>query len=131
VVFPVEVVVARRSDFNKGLSTTGVICANRKVEIVVRTARETTFVGAQNGEFVKQGDVLVKMDDREHRIAYERASAGLLLARIEHRTLSTLPFIENADSAALKQKRGETQEHLRDAELRFKLGTISGENLHG
>lgn len=127
VVFPVEVAIAHRGDLVKRLSTTGIIRANREVEIVARTAGEIVFVGAQNGEYVKQGDVLVKLDDREYRLAFDRASAGLLSAQIEYRSLSTSPYVETADSAALIQKKLKVREKLRDAELRHKEGAISQE----
>lgn len=127
VVFPVEVAIAHRGDLVKRLSTTGVIRANREVEIVARTAGEIVFVGAQNGEYVKQGDVLVKLNDREYQLAFDKASANLLSAQIEYRSLSTSPFVETADSVALKRKKLEVREKLQDAERRFKEGTISHE----
>ena len=128
VVFPVEVAVARRGDLVKRLSTTGIIRANREVEIVSRTAGEIIFVGAQNGDYVKLGDVLVKLDDREYKLAYARASAGLLSAQIEYRTLSTSPFLASPDSIDMKQKKEEVQRKLRDADQRFIEGAISEEN---
>lgn len=127
VVFPVEVAIAHRGDLVKRLSTTGVIRANREVEIVARTAGEIVFVGSQNGDYVKQGDVLVKLNDREYQLAFDKASANLLSAQIEYRSLSTSPFVETADSVALKRKKTEVGEKLQDAERRFKEGAISQE----
>ena len=72
-------------------------------------------------------DVLVKLDDRESRLALDRAAAGLLSAQIEYRSLSTSPFVENPDSTLLLRKKLEAREKLQDTDRRFKEGTISQE----
>ncbi len=126
VVFPVDVAVAHRGNLVKRLSTTGTMRANREVEIVARTPGEIIFVSPHNGEFVKQGDILVRLDDREYRLASERASAGLLSAQIEYRNLSSSVFIEKPDTVALNQKKADAQEKFRNAELSFENGIVSG-----
>ncbi|HAL56519.1 MAG TPA: hypothetical protein DCP63_08600, partial [Bacteroidetes bacterium] len=86
MVFPVETGLARRGDLIKLLQTTGTIRANREVEIVGRIGGEIVSITASNGRYVQQGELLVKLDEREYRTTYDRAASALLAAQIEYRT---------------------------------------------
>lgn len=87
IVFPVEVSVARRGDLVKRLSAAGIVRAKREVDVVSRIGGEVVQVAAYNGKFVKAGDVLVKLDDREHWIVFEHARTMLLAAQIEYKSM--------------------------------------------
>lgn len=128
VVFPVETGLARRGDLIKLLQTTGTIRANREVEIVGRIGGEIVSITASNGRYVQQGELLVKLDEREYRTTYDRAASALLAAQIEYRTLSTSPFIENADSLEINRRIIETQRKLREAEKQYREGEMTRED---
>ena len=98
VTFPVQIAVARTGDLVKRLPTSGILRANREVEIRSRIAGSLTGVPAFNGKFVRSADRLVAIDDREYRVAFERARANLLNAQIEFRSLSATPFLTPVDS---------------------------------
>ncbi len=83
VVLPVEVSVARRGRLVKRVQTQGVVRARREVELIARVSGEVIAVFVRNGAFVPQGHLLIKLDDREYRLAYEKASTALLAAQIE------------------------------------------------
>lgn len=127
VVFPVEVAVVRRGDLIKRLSTSGTIRAKREVEIIARVGGEIDSVSAFNGKYVRQGDLLVRLDDKEYRLAYEKASSLLLAAQIEYRTLSTSPFIGAEDTARIRQQLQEAIESLRVLEDRWQKREMSAD----
>lgn len=125
IVFPVEVAVARRGDLVKHLQTNGVVRANREAEIVARVNGEIVSVFARNGKFVKQGEVLVKLDDREHQLAYEKASTGLLAAQIEYKTLSSSPFLVDVDSLKLQDLAEEASRKFHAVERQYSNGLMA------
>ncbi len=98
VVFPVSVSIARRGSFAKKTTTNGILRAKREVELVARIAGEIRSANAFNGKFVTKGDLLIKLDDRENRLALEKAASGLLSAQIEYRTLTSSSFYGSTDS---------------------------------
>jgi HlyD family secretion protein len=70
----------------------------REVEIQARVGGTITSIAVCNGSQVCRGDTLVRLDNREYRVAFERARSGLLNAQIEYRTLSATPFLASTDS---------------------------------
>jgi len=68
------------------------------VELLARVAGEIVSINAFNGKFARKGDLLPKLDDREHRLALEKAASALLSAQIEYRTLTSSSFYGVADT---------------------------------
>ncbi|MCC6396961.1 MAG: efflux RND transporter periplasmic adaptor subunit [Bacteroidetes bacterium] len=98
IAFPVTCAVARRADLVKRLSTGGTLRASQEVEIQSRVAGQLTEVRAWNGRFVRSGECLAVIDDREYLVALERARATLLNAQIDFTSLSATPFLSPSDS---------------------------------
>jgi membrane fusion protein (multidrug efflux system) len=104
VTFPVQIAVARTGDLVKRLPTSGILRANREVEIRSRVAGSLTAVSAHDGKFVRPAERLAAIDDREYRVAYDRARANLLNAQIEFRSLSATPFLTPVDSMEARRR---------------------------
>ncbi len=98
-LIPVRVAVARTGDLARHLPTSGTLRARREVEIQARVAGYLSDVSAFNGKAVRLGECLAAIDNREYRVAFERARAGFLNAQIDYRTLSATPFLSVTDSA--------------------------------
>jgi len=129
VVFPVEVAVAHRGDLIKRLTTTGTIRAKREVEIVARVGGDITFVAAVNGQFVKKGDVLVEIDDKEYALVFEKARTNLLNAQIDYKTISSYSVIDTVDSLQLHKKLEELEKRFQGIKDLYKAGQESEESL--
>jgi len=87
VVFPVDVAIARKGDLVKRLATTGTLRARREVQIVARVGGNIIAVPVQNGDYVRAGQLLLRTDDTEYRLALERATTALLGAQIEFKSM--------------------------------------------
>ena len=73
IVFPVTSVVARRADLVQRLTTGGTLRAKQEVDVQSRVSGHVTGVSAFNGKFVRKGECLAVIDDREYLVALERA----------------------------------------------------------
>ena len=61
-------------------------------------------MAAYNGKFVKVGENLAIIDDREYRVAFDRAKAQLLTAQIEFKALSSSPIHAPTDSLETRRQ---------------------------
>ena len=59
----------------------GTARARRAAVIYPETGGEVTEVGFEAGDRVSTGDTLVTLDDREERLAVERATQGYVVIR--------------------------------------------------
>ncbi len=119
---PVRVATCRWGTLVHTLSTSGTVRANQEIEIRARVNGTLTKMSVVNGMPVRSGDTLAIIDDREYRVAFERARAGLLSAQIEYRTLSTTPYLEAADSLGRAQRTANEVRILDSLRLRFGSG---------
>ncbi|MBX2990534.1 MAG: efflux RND transporter periplasmic adaptor subunit [Bacteroidetes bacterium] len=124
VRFPVTVAVAERGVLAKSIGANGILRARREVELLARVGGDVVGVYAQNGKHVGKGDLLVKLDDRESRLAYEKASTALLAAQIEYRALSTSEFLAGPDSARVQEELTRVRQRLADAESAYRTKKI-------
>ncbi|MFH0991233.1 MAG: efflux RND transporter periplasmic adaptor subunit [bacterium] len=116
VIFPVDAALAHRGNLIKWLTATGTLRAKREAEIVARTSGEALQVEVHNGSFVRQGDLLMKLDEREKRISYDRAASALLAAQIEYRQQVYSPYAEDVDSVKQSQQLKEAEKNLEELE---------------
>lgn len=103
VIFPVQTSSAFKGNLIKSVQANGILRAKREVEIVARVGGEITRVAISNGEYVHVGENLLKIDDREYGLAYERASNMLLGAQIDYKTFSASSAILEIDSSLIKK----------------------------
>ena len=71
------------------LSATGYIVAHHKIEANSKVTGRVAWIGVEKGDHVKEGQVLVRLEDQEFRAQYEQAagaaeSAKAQLLQLEH-----------------------------------------------
>ncbi|MDH4273465.1 MAG: efflux RND transporter periplasmic adaptor subunit [Gammaproteobacteria bacterium] len=79
-VVPVEVVAVQEDTLSKSVNGAGRVVSNREVELTSPMAGQIVKVGASEGEMVKKGRTLVKLDDREVVMRINRLEAQLTVA---------------------------------------------------
>jgi HlyD family secretion protein len=97
------------------------------VEIQARVAGVLTKVPAFNGRHMQSGEILTRIDNREYRVAFERARAALLNAQIEYRTLSATPYLATADSLQIAHRIAAESRALDSLRLLNRSGNIDDE----
>jgi len=75
---PVKVDVARIGELVISLKSPGEAVTNRMVTIKSEVAGVIENLNVEEGQHMKEGDVLMELDDREFRLALERAQADRL-----------------------------------------------------
>ncbi|MCS6862943.1 MAG: efflux RND transporter periplasmic adaptor subunit [Abditibacteriales bacterium] len=80
-VVPVRVATAEGQTMAHTIAVTGTITAQREVSVAAEITGKVVFVGAEEGDRVTAGQVLVRLDDREARSQVARAEAALAQAR--------------------------------------------------
>src|SRR5438093_4626562 len=71
------------------LTAAGYIVAHRPIEVSSKVVGKVAWVGVEKGDRVKEGQVLVRLEDEEYRAQLEQAKANLQvtqarLAELEH-----------------------------------------------
>jgi membrane fusion protein (multidrug efflux system) len=80
--YPVSVGQVKRKNLNSYLVLNGVVEPERKVEVYSRLAAYVKQILKEEGDYVKESDVLALLDDTEIRISYEQAKIELEQARL-------------------------------------------------
>ncbi len=83
-VVQVEVAKAERADLSLRREATGYLKAARRVEIVAEVAGKVTLQQVEEGERVALGQLLLRLDSREHRLEVEEAEAEWLKIRAQY-----------------------------------------------
>ncbi|MCI0451079.1 MAG: efflux RND transporter periplasmic adaptor subunit [Candidatus Latescibacteria bacterium] len=109
-----------RADLVRPVMAEGQLRARHSAEIHAEVAGKITRVPAQEGQAVKRGTLLVKIDDREYEMALEEARARYLQA------LSLLT-IEDADVDSVVAEAQEMRDQFADLERLEKSGKITRE----
>ena len=81
---PVSVTEARLGPVALHLTTTSAVEAERTAEVLSETSGVLTEVRAREGDSVRAGQVLARVDARERRLAFEQAELRLARAEAEH-----------------------------------------------
>src|SRR6202161_814955 len=63
------------------LSATGYIVAHHTINVNSKVTGRLAWIGVEKGDPVKEGQVLVRLEDEEFRASYEQAKGGLENAR--------------------------------------------------
>ena len=80
----VEVVRAAAQNSDVGgtvLSATGYIVAHHTINVNSKVTGRLAWIGVEKGDQVKEGQVLVRLEDQEFRASYEQAQGGVANAR--------------------------------------------------
>lgn len=84
IAFPVQVTTAQRAPLILWINSGGLARPIREAEIVAQTSGRLDSLAAYNGQFVRKGALLARLDAAIHRIALTEAENNLLSARIEY-----------------------------------------------
>ncbi len=80
-VVPVRVAIAESQTIARTIEVTGGITARREVAVASKITGKVIFVGAEEGDHVTAGLVLVRLDDSEARSQVARSEAALSQAK--------------------------------------------------
>jgi len=86
---PVTAAPAHRGDLVLRISATGLTRPRREVLITPKVGGEIVTLPAVEGRAVQQGELLLKLDDREYRLALAEARSALLDAQVQYGLLKT------------------------------------------
>jgi membrane fusion protein (multidrug efflux system) len=81
-VVPVSAGLVTRKNLNSYLVLNGVVEPERKVEVFSRLAAYVKEIEKEEGDYVKENDVLALLDDTEIKISYEQARIALEQAKL-------------------------------------------------
>ena len=100
------------------LTAGGYIVAHHTIEVSSKVVGRVAWVGVEKGDRVKEGQVLVRLEDREYRaqLAQAQANLGVAEARLKELEGGSRPQEIDAARAAVDQSQADFQ----NAELIFK-----------
>ncbi|AFH48406.1 Membrane-fusion protein [Ignavibacterium album JCM 16511] len=84
IVFDVRVKEVFKGDLVKSISANGLVKAYRELDVVSNITNYIDRIFISEGQFVNRGDLLIKFDDNEQKIALSEAEVTLLNAKIEY-----------------------------------------------
>ncbi|MGB8985790.1 MAG: efflux RND transporter periplasmic adaptor subunit [Candidatus Sulfotelmatobacter sp.] len=105
----VEVVRASAENSEVGgtvLSATGYIVAHHTINVNSKVTGRLAWIGVEKGDKVKEGQVLVRLEDEEFRASYEQAKGALDNARA---------YLEELEHGSRPEEIQETQHNLDEA----------------
>ena len=88
---PVEATPARYGDLVMHITATGLTRPLREVIIVSKVGGEIVALPISEGQQVKKGQLLMKLDDREYRLSLAEARDALLDAQVEYGLMKAEP----------------------------------------
>jgi membrane fusion protein (multidrug efflux system) len=107
---PVEVAEVERREISSYYVTTATLEPERKVDILAKIAEEVEQMQVEEGDVVKQGQLLCRLDDDEQRVALEEAKINQVQSKSEFERIESM-FEQNLISE---------KEYL-DAKYQFEL----------
>ncbi|CUT03962.1 biotin/lipoyl-binding protein [Candidatus Kryptobacter tengchongensis] len=84
IIFPVKVDVARKGDLIQWISAGGLAKPAREIDIIPRVSGQIVNLNVYNGKFITEGELILKIDDTEFKMALKQAENNLLDARVEY-----------------------------------------------
>lgn len=92
----------------------GYVVAHHKIQLGTKVMGRVVWIGVEKGDRVKQGQVLVRLDDREYRAQVEQARGALQAAEARLRQLETGSRPEEIQHARARME--EARANLRNAQ---------------
>jgi membrane fusion protein, multidrug efflux system len=120
---PVEVSEVKDGPINTFLETTATLEAQNQATLVARREGPLVQVAAEEGQWVKTGEILARLDDREATLAVDRATLALDVAKRESEraeSLGSQGFMSDKEHDDLVLKRRTAEVDLEQA--RYDLG---------
>ena len=107
IVFNVKTAKVIRGDLIERISANGIVKANKELDVVSNVNGIITALNIYDGKVVKKNSLLVKLDDREARLAVKDAQDKIIAAKVEYGLLtreSTLDTTKNEAAEKIKVK---------------------------
>jgi len=120
VVFDVKTEKIKRGDLILYVNANGIIRASEELEIAANINGIINTLNIYEGKFVKKGDLLIGLDDREYEIALNDAVARVTDAKVEYGFLVR----ESSNDTTVNPKVKEFVEQLNQLEKDFAVGKI-------
>jgi len=123
---PVEVFEVARGDVVQTVVASGRVATPQRVSVGAVLTERVARIPVEEGQTVRQGDVLIELDDRDERAAYAQAEAAVAQAEAKLRQLREvgLPAAEQSARQAEANLRLARAQYERNLELKAK-GFIS------
>jgi HlyD family secretion protein len=103
---------------NVVLTAGGYIVAHHTIQVSSKIVGKVAWVGIEKGDRVKEGQVLVRLEDSEYRAQWNQAKANLEVAQARLRELETGSRPQEIDAA--RAAVAEAQSTLQNAEINLK-----------
>ncbi|MGQ4807222.1 Multidrug resistance protein MdtA [Candidatus Entotheonellaceae bacterium PAL068K] len=127
---PVKVAPVRRGSIASYLQGTATLESDETVQVLAEAAGRVTGLFVEEGDAVQRGQRLLQLDDREARLALERARVQLAEAKQAYTSLGPLDQQEaelTLRSAELEVE--SVRDHYRKTETMQRRGVISSQDL--
>lgn len=109
--FPVEAVVVSPRTLTRSIVASGRLMAIRRTEISAGVSGKALDVRVREGDRVKEGDLLLRLDEAPFKLSVEKAEADLLAARIEYAVfISDTTAVLNVDTTWARRERDVLEE---------------------
>lgn len=87
---PVEAIVAKTSSLQRSIQAVGTLISNESVVISPEISGRITEILFEEGQEVKKGDILVKLDDSIYKAELAKSQASLVLSKANYGRAQTL-----------------------------------------
>ena len=116
------------------LNATGYIVAHHKIEVAAKVVGKVSWIGVEKGDRVREGQVLVRLEDDEYRASLQQAKGNLsnLLARLAELQHGSRPEEIAVTTANLEQSRADLENARVNLERARKLaaeGVVAKQSL--
>lgn len=109
-------------DIGVVLNAAGYIVAHHKIQLTAKVVGKVAWIGVEKGDAVKEGQVLVRLEDSEYRAQLEQAQGNLRSLEAQLKELETGLRPEEIDRARANQVQARAD--LENAQI--SLGRIQG-----
>src|SRR5262245_8756028 len=106
------------------LVATGYVVAHHKIQVGSKIMGRVAWIGVEKGDRVRQGQVIVRLEDREYRAQYDQAKAQLDTAEARLNELQRGSRPEEIERARHEVERAEAQLRTEEAQLRRIEGLV-------
>jgi len=96
-----------------------------EIDIIPRVGGQIVNLNAYNGKFVKEGELILKIDDTEFKIALKQAEHNLLDARVEYNLMKSGIVPGGGNPERFKREIDSLRVIYEDMRKKFEAGQIS------
>ena len=125
IFFPVKIDVARKGDLIQLISASALAKPACEIDIIPRVGGQIVNLNAYNGKFVKEGELILKIDDTEFKIALKQAEHNLLDARVEYNLMKSGIVPGGGNPERFKREIDSLRVIYEDMRKKFEAGQIS------